>query len=479
MDRPEARAPGRSVPVILGGGGGTRLWPVSRDSCPKQFLKILQPTSSLQQAVLRVTAEDVFARPIVMTIEPYRFLVRQQLEEIGCDAEIVIEPERRDSGPAILAAALLVPPETVLLVSAADHLIEDRDGFLDDFGNAAIAAERGALVTFGIVPRRVTGAYGYIRPGEPLEQVSDVWRVARFVEKPGLAAAEQLIAEGCVWNSGNFVFRADMVVDQYQQFDPSTVAAVRDSLAKAERDLGFLRLDRTAFAAARRCSFDYAVMERTDRAAVVRARFDWSDLGDWEAVWRHLPHDAQGNALSGQIELLDARNNLIYADSGMVAVADVDDLVVVASGDAVLVADRRRPERVKQLVEKVQARGHRQGSEHLRNYRPWGWYQTMDSGQRFQVKRIAVRPGCRLSLQRHHHRAEHWVVVRGTAEVTINGTTAMLSENESTYIPIGSTHRLANPGRIELELIEVQTGSYLGEDDIVRLEDDFSRRKGE
>ena len=210
--------------------------------------------------------------------------------------------------------------------------------------------------------------------------------------------------------------------------------------------------------------------------AVVRARFDWSDLGDWEAVWRHLPRDDQGNAVSGQIELLDARNNLIFADSGMVAVADVDDLVVVASGDAVLVADRRRPERVKQLVEKVQARGHRQGSEHLRNYRPWGWYQTMDSGPRFQVKRIAVRPGCRLSLQRHHHRAEHWIVVRGTAEVTIDGTTAMLSENESTYIPIGSTHRLGNPGRIELELIEVQTGSYLGEDDIVRLEDDFSRR---
>jgi mannose-1-phosphate guanylyltransferase/mannose-6-phosphate isomerase len=429
--------------------------------------------------VLRVAAKDVFARPIVMTIEPYRFLVRQQLEEIGCDAEIVIEPERRDSGPAILAAALLVPPETVLFVSAADHLIEDRLAFLDDFRNAAIAAERGALVTFGIAPRRLTGAYGYIRTGDSLDHAADVCHVARFVEKPELAAAEQLIAEGCLWNSGNFVFRADTVIEQYQEFDPSAVAAVRDSVAKAERDLGFLRLDRAAFAAARRCSFDYAVMERTDRAAVVRAHFDWSDLGDWEAVWRHLPHDAQGNALSGRVELLDARNNVIFADSGMVAVVDVDDLVVVASGDAVLVADRRRPERVKQLVESVQARGHRQGSEHLRNYRPWGWYQTMDSGPRFQVKRIAVRPGCRLSLQRHHHRAEHWIVVRGTAEVTINGSTSMLSENESTYIPIGSTHRLANPGRIELELIEVQTGSYLGEDDIIRLEDDFSRREGE
>jgi mannose-1-phosphate guanylyltransferase / mannose-6-phosphate isomerase len=470
---------GRSVPVILGGGGGTRLWPVSRDSCPKQFLKILKPTSSLQQAVLRTAVREVFARPIVMTIEPYRFLVRQQLEEIGCDAEIVIEPERRDSGPAILAAALLVPPETVLFVSAADHLIEDRDGLVGDVRNAAMAAERGALVTFGIAPSRVTGAYGYIRPGEPLEQVPDVERVARFVEKPDLAAAEQLIAEGCLWNSGNFVFRADTVIEQYRNFDPETVSAVRDSVAKAERDLGFLRLDRTAFAAARRSSFDYAVMERTDAAAVVKAHFDWSDLGDWEAVWRHLPRDGQGNALSGQTEMLDARNNLIFSDSGIVAVADVDDLVVVASGDAVLVADRRRPGRVKELVEKVQARGHRQGSEHLRNYRPWGWYQTMDSGPRFQVKRIAVRPGCRLSLQRHHHRAEHWIVVRGTAEVTIDGATTMLSENESTYIPIGSAHRLSNPGKIELELIEVQTGSYLGEDDIVRLEDDFSRRPGE
>jgi mannose-1-phosphate guanylyltransferase / mannose-6-phosphate isomerase len=470
---------GRSVPVILGGGGGTRLWPVSRDSCPKQFLKILKPTSSLQQAVLRTAVREVFARPIVMTIEPYRFLVRQQLEEIGCDAEIVIEPERRDSGPAILAAALLVPPETVLFVSAADHLIDDRDGLVGDFRNAAMAAERGALVTFGIAPSRVTGAYGYIRPGEPLEQVPEVERVARFVEKPDLAAAEQLIAEGCLWNSGNFVFRADTVIEQYRNFDPETVSAVRDSVAKAERDLGFLRLDRTAFAAARRSSFDYAVMERTDAAAVVKAHFDWSDLGDWEAVWRHLPRDGQGNALSGQTEMLDARNNLIFSDSGIVAVADVDDLVVVASGDAVLVADRRRPGRVKELVEKVQARGHRQGSEHLRNYRPWGWYQTMDSGPRFQVKRIAVRPGCRLSLQRHHHRAEHWIVVRGTAEVTIDGATTMLSENESTYIPIGSAHRLSNPGKIELELIEVQTGSYLGEDDIVRLEDDFSRRPGE
>jgi mannose-1-phosphate guanylyltransferase/mannose-6-phosphate isomerase len=469
----------RSVPVILGGGGGTRLWPVSRDSCPKQFLKILKSTSSLQQAVLRTAVEEVFARPIVMTIEPYRFLVRQQLEEIGCDAEIVIEPERRDSGPAILAAALLVPPETVLFVSAADHLIEDRDGLVADFRNAAMAAQGGAIVTFGIAPSRVTGAYGYIRPGEPLEQVPDVERVARFVEKPDLAAAEQLIAEGCLWNSGNFVFRADTLIEQYRRFDPETVSAVRDSVAKAERDLGFLRLDRAAFAAARRSSIDYAVMERTDKAAVVKAHFDWSDLGDWEAVWRHLPRDGQGNALSGQTEMLDARNNLIFSDSGIVAVADVDDLVVVASGDAVLVADRRRPGRVKELVEKVQARGHRQGSEHLRNYRPWGWYQTMDSGPRFQVKRIAVRPGCRLSLQRHHHRAEHWIVVRGTAEVTIDGATTMLSENESTYIPIGSTHRLSNPGKIELELIEVQTGSYLGEDDIVRLEDDFSRRAGE
>jgi mannose-1-phosphate guanylyltransferase/mannose-6-phosphate isomerase len=469
----------RSVPVILGGGGGTRLWPVSRDSFPKQFLKILEPTSSLQQAVLRASAKDVFARPIVMTIDPYRFLVRQQLEEIGCDAEIVIEPERRDSGPAILAAALLVPPETVLFVSAADHLIENKDGLLDDFRNAAMAARSGALVTFGIVPSRVTGAYGYIGPGAPLEDIPAVERVARFVEKPGLAMAEQLIAEGCLWNSGNFVCRADTVTEQYQRFDPDTVAAVRASVASAARDLGFLRLDRAAFAAARRSSIDYAVMERTDKAAVVKAHFDWSDLGDWEAVWRHLPRDAEGNALSGQTEMLDARNNLIYSDSGIVAVADVDDLVVVASGDAVLVADRRRPGRVKELVEKVQARGHRQGSEHLRNYRPWGWYQTMDSGPRFQVKRIAVRPGCRLSLQRHHHRAEHWVVVRGTAEVTINGSTTMLSENESTYIPIGSTHRLSNPGRIELELIEVQTGSYLGEDDIVRLEDDFSRRSDE
>src|SRR5262245_4970095 len=466
----------RSVPVILGGGGGTRLWPVSRDSFPKQFLKILEPTSSLQQAVLRASATDVFARPIVMTIDPYRFLVRQQLEEIGCDAEIVIEPERRDSGPAILAAALLVPPETVLFVSAADHLIENKDGLLDDFRNAANAARSGALVTFGIVPGRVTGAYGYIRPGAPLEDIPGVERVARFVEKPGIAMPEQLIAESCLWNSGNFVCRADTVIEQYRRFDPDTVAAVRDSVANAERDLGFLRLDRAAFAAARRSSIDYAVMERTDKAAVVKAHFDWSDLGDWEAVWRNLPRDAQGNALSGQTEMLDARNNLIYSDSGIVAVADVDDLVVVAAGDAVLVADRRRPGRVKELVEKVQARGHRQGSEHLRNYRPWGWYQTMDSGPRFQVKRIAVRPGCRLSLQRHHHRAEHWVVVRGTAEVTINGTTTMLSENESTYIAIGSTHRLSNPGRIELELIEVQTGSYLGEDDIVRLEDDFSRQ---
>ena len=469
----------RSVPVILGGGGGTRLWPVSRDSFPKQFLKILAPTSSLQQAVLRTSAKEVFARPIVMTIDPYRFLVRQQLEEIGCDAEIVIEPERRDSGPAILAAALLVAPETVLFVSAADHLIENKDGLLEDFRNAAMAAQGGALVTFGIVPSRPTGAYGYIRLGGPLEEAPEAERVARFVEKPGLAMAEQLIAEGCLWNSGNFVFRAATVIEQYQRFDPDTLAAVRDSVASAKRDLGFLRLDRAAFAAARRSSFDYAVMERTDRAAVVKAHFDWSDLGDWEAVWRHLPRDAEGNALSGQTEMLDARNNLIYSDSGIVAVADVDDLVVVAAGDAVLVADRRRPGRVKELVERVQARGHRQGSEHLRNDRPWGWYQTMDSGPRFQVKRIAVRPGCRLSLQRHHHRAEHWVVVRGTAEVTIDGTTSMLSENESTYIPIGCTHRLSNPGRIELELIEVQTGSYLGEDDIVRLEDDFSRRPEE
>jgi mannose-1-phosphate guanylyltransferase / mannose-6-phosphate isomerase len=467
----------RIVPVLLAGGSGTRLWPVSRDTMPKQFLPLVGERSTFQQALLRVRDPDLFAAPIVMTAADFRFFVRRQAEEIGLGATIVLEPERRDSGPAIAAGAALAQardPDAVVLALAADHVILDDDLFHAACRAGRDAALAGRIVTFGIRPTEPRTSYGYIRPGAELG-IDGVRAVDAFVEKPDAATAAEYVARGYLWNSGNFLFRADLLLAELRSYEPDMAAAVEAAVAGATTDLGFLRLERDAFAAAPQKSIDYAVMERTTHAAVVEGRFRWSDIGSWDAVFAVTPRDARGNALRGPAVAMESDNCLVHAEGRLTAVLGAKDLVVVTTPDAVLVLPRARAEDVKRLVAALKGQGHVEATNHRRVYRPWGYYEGVDSGERFQVKRIVVTPGGRLSLQKHAHRAEHWVVVRGAAAVSVGNEERTVHENESIYIPIGASHRLGNEGKIPLELIEVQTGSYLGEDDILRMDDIYGR----
>ncbi len=469
----------RIVPLVLAGGAGTRLWPVSRDAMPKQFLPLVGEKSTYQQALLRVSSPALFAPPIVMTSDAFRFFARRQAEELGIDATVVLEPMRRDSGPAIAAGAAWArrrDPDAIVLALAADHVILDTDLFDDACRAGRAAAAAGHIVTFGIRPTAPKTSYGYVRRGEPLA-IDGVSRVAKFVEKPDAATAARHVADNFLWNSGNFLFRADALLGELARFEPTMAQAIEDAVAAADIDseLGFVRLDAEAFARAPQKSIDYAVMEKTTHAAVVEGRFRWSDIGSWDAVLDVAPRDEQGNAKWGPVLAVDAKGCIVHAEERFTAVVGVEDLIVVTTPDAVLVLPRARAEDVKALVAEIQRQGRAEAKEHRRVYRPWGYYESIDAGARFQVKRIVVYPEGKLSLQKHHHRAEHWVVVRGAAEVTVGDKVEMVHENESIYIPIGSVHRLANPGRIALELIEVQTGSYLGEDDIIRLDDVYRR----
>jgi mannose-1-phosphate guanylyltransferase/mannose-6-phosphate isomerase len=465
------------VPVILAGGTGTRLWPVSRDTMPKQFLPLVGERSTFQQALARVSDAALFAPPIVMTSEAFRFFARGQAQELGLDPTVVLEPMRRDSAPAIAAAAIIArqrDPAAIVLTLAADHVVLDPELFRSACLAGRDAARDGHIVTFGIRPTGPKTGYGYIRPGAPLGQAG-VHAVAAFVEKPDAATAARYVADGYLWNSGNFLFRADVLLEELARFAPAVAQAADAAVAQAKCDLGFVRLDAEAFARAPRTSIDYALMERTDRAAVVEGRFRWSDIGNWAAIFDIAERDAAGNVTHGPAMTLDAQDCLIHAEGVLTAVVGASDLMVVASPDAVLVLPRERAETVKDLVAALKQAKHPEATDHRRVYRPWGHYESVDAGERFQVKRLVVAPGGTLSLQKHLHRAEHWVVVRGTAEVTIGDHKKILHENESAYISIGAVHRLANPGKIPLELIEVQTGSYFGEDDIIRLEDVYRR----
>jgi len=465
------------IPVLLAGGSGTRLWPLSRDTMPKQFLPFIGRHSTYQQALLRVGDRELFGPPLVMTAADFRFFARRQAEEMGIAASIVLEPERRDSGPAIAAAAVLArqrDPEAIVLTLAADHVILDAGLFCAACRTGRDAAAAGHIVTFGLPPSEPRISYGYIRPG-PALATSDARAVAAFVEKPDPVTAARYVTEGYLWNSGNFLFRAEKLLAELGRFEPAMLAAVEASVAQATTDLGFLRLAPEPFGAAPKKSIDYAVMEKTSCAAVVEGRFRWSDIGSWDAVYTMATHDAAGNALHGPAAAKDAKNCLVYAEDRLTAVLGLEDAVVVSTPDAVLVLPRARAEEVRDIVAELKARGYSEASTHRRIHRPWGHYEGIDAGERFQVKRIVVLPGCKLSLQRHMHRAEHWVVVHGTAAVTIGEEHKTVHENESIYIPIGTVHRLANPGKIALELIEVQTGSYLGEDDIIRLDDVYGR----
>ncbi len=466
------------LPVIMCGGAGTRVWPESRETMPKQFIPLIGKSSTFQDAVRRV-ADPIFDTPIVITNRDYRFLVREQLEEIGAQAMIVTEPSRRDSGPAVAVAAQLAAnrdPATVVAVFAADHVILDQSEFLLTCAAAAAAAADGYIVTLGVKPSEPAVGYGYIRPGAAIAS-GKAREVEAFVEKPDLATAERYVAQGYLWNSGNFFFRADAMLDELRTFEPDMAEATARALAQAVDDLGFLALDAGAFADSPKKSIDYAVMERTKRAAVVPADIGWSDVGNWDAVWKLSQRDESGNSIHGEGVALDARNVHIRSNGLLTAVVGVSDVVVVSTQDAVLVLARDQGDKVKQLVDVLKKEQRREATEHKRIYRPWGYYQSVDSGPRYQVKRIVVSPGRQLSLQKHFHRAEHWVVVTGTAEVTRGEEVKTVHENESIFLPIGVVHRLVNPGKINLELIEVQTGSYLGEDDIVRLEDVYNRSR--
>jgi mannose-1-phosphate guanylyltransferase/mannose-6-phosphate isomerase len=466
------------IPVIMCGGSGTRVWPESRESRPKQFISLIGEKSTFQSIVGVLGDREIFAEPIVITNNAYRFVVAEQLEEIGARATIVLEPMRRDSGPAVAVAASLAAgsdSQAVVAVLAADHVFGDSALFAKLCWEAGLAAAGGAIVTFGIKPDHPATGYGYIRAGEPIDAAGKVRKVAAFVEKPDAATAQRFVEEGYLWNSGNFIFRADVMLDELKRFEPEMASAAAGAVAKATSDLGFLLLDAESFAQAPKKSIDYAVMERTDKAAVIGADVGWSDVGLWTTVWRLSERDGDGNSLRGKAVAMDARNVLIRTDDQLTAVVGLDNIIVVTTPDAVLVVDAAQADKVKHLVDRLKAEKRPEASEHKRSYRPWGYYQSVDEGARYQVKRIVVKPGGRLSLQKHFHRAEHWIVVRGTAEVTIDGDVRHIHENASIYLPIGCEHRLANPGKIDLELIEVQTGSYLGEDDIVRIEDVYNR----
>ncbi|GAB3750972.1 mannose-1-phosphate guanylyltransferase/mannose-6-phosphate isomerase [Lysobacter olei] len=463
------------IPVILSGGSGTRLWPLSREAFPKQFLSLVGDESMLQ-ATWRRVAPLAAAGPIVVAGEDHRFMVAEQLREAGClGATILLEPIARNTAPAIAAAALEAMQggeDPLLLVLPSDHVIINGEAFRQAVEAASPAAADGALVTFGIVPAGPETGYGYI-----LAQAGDgVRTVEQFVEKPDLETAKGYVASGdYFWNSGMFLFRASAFLGELAAHQPAMLSACRDALARARRDEDFVRLDKAAFAASPSDSIDYAVMERTQAAAVLPVDVGWSDVGSWSALWEVAEQDGDGNAHHGDVLAHDCHDTLAWGDGRLLALLGLKDVVVVDTADAVLVAHKDKVQEVKDIVAELKRRGRQEPTWHRKVYRPWGSYDSIDLGERFQVKRITVKPGASLSLQMHHHRAEHWIVVSGTARVTRGDESVLLSENQSTYIPLGVKHRLENPGVVSLELIEVQSGSYLGEDDIVRYEDVYGR----
>ena len=473
-------SPAKIVPVILSGGAGSRLWPLSRESFPKQLLPLTTEHSLLQQTAERIADRDMFEPPIVMCNAEHRFVIAEQLRGIGVDPDsIVLEPVAKNTAPAVATAALMLverQPDIQMLVLPSDHSIEDAVAFASAVRTASFAAADGALVTFGIKPSRAETGYGYIRRGNRLGTREGCYEVRAFVEKPDAATARSYLDDGGYeWNSGMFLFTAEAYLAELERFEPDIVSGCRTAVKAASKDLDFLRLAEAPFAAMPSRSIDYAVMERTERAAVVPADMGWSDVGSWTSLWEIGAKDGKGNVLTGDVVTRDVRNSYIRSDGPLVAVVGLDDIVVVSTGDAVLVLAKDRAQEVKALVDTLKSAKRREATHHPRVYRPWGFYQTLHDGERFQVKRITVNVGASLSLQMHHHRAEHWIVVNGTAQVTRGNEQFILNENESTYISPCTVHRLANPGKVPLNLIEVQSGDYLGEDDIIRYEDKYGR----
>jgi mannose-1-phosphate guanylyltransferase/mannose-6-phosphate isomerase len=467
------------IPIILCGGTGSRLWPMSRRLLPKQFLPLVTEKSLLQDTVLRLAGIADVAPPILVCNQEHRFLVAEQMQSLGVQpGTLVLEPKGRNTAPAIAVAARVAMQRSraaCLLVLPSDHIVRNVRAFHRAIAAARAAVDAGALATFGIVPTEPATGYGYIEAGEVVAG-GPARRIKRFVEKPDTATARGFLAHGgFLWNSGMFAFGAQAYLDELVRFRPDIAAGAERALAAGARDMDFLRLDADAFAACPAESVDYAVMEKTDRGIVVPADIGWSDVGSWSSLWEVSEKDAAGNVVRGDVHLADAKGCLVRSHGRLVSLLGVEDLIVVDTDDAVLVASRGRSQEVKEIVDRLERGARTEHVSHRRVYRPWGYYESIDAGERFQVKRIMVKPGAALSLQMHHHRAEHWVVVSGTASVTRGEQQILLAENESTYIPVGEKHRLENPGKVPLYLIEVQSGGYLGEDDIVRFEDRYNR----
>lgn len=475
------------LPVILCGGSGTRLWPLSRETYPKQFLALNgDGRSMLQDTATRLdglTPDIPKAPPLVICNGEHRFLAAQQLHEAGiAGARLVLEPAGRNTAPALTLAALAADAQAILLAMPADHIVNHAERLHQAVASAWPLAREGAMVTFGIVANRPETGYGYIQKGQAMDG-TDAFAIQSFEEKPSLELAQSYIASGnYLWNSGLFMVRADQWLQAMAALQPAMLQACRTAMDRSSRDMDFIRPHGEAFAACPADSIDYAVMEHLPGndalgipARVVPLDAGWSDLGAWDALWDVLPHDDQGNAHAGQTLSINTRDSLLFSETRLVAAVGVENLVVVETADAILVADKFKTQDVKKIVAELKAQKRSLASTHRKVHRPWGWYDSIDGGPRFQVKRIVVNPGARLSLQMHHHRAEHWIVVKGTAQVTNGDKTFLLGENESTFIPLGHVHRLVNPGKVPLEIIEVQSGSYLGEDDIVRFEDNYGR----
>lgn len=467
-------------PVILSGGVGSRLWPLSRALYPKQLLALTGERTLLQQTARRLAAPDRFEPPVIIGNDEHRFIIAEQLEAMDiAPAAIVLEPEGRNTAPAAALAAIMLlkdDPEAMMLIAPSDHLVANEAAFGRALAQARAAAQGGKLVTFGIKPSRPATGYGYIDAGEPIEGNSGCLKVNRFVEKPDRETAAEYVKSGhFFWNSGIFLFPAAVYLDELEKSEPAIVARCREAIDSTRPDLAFTRPGEAAFLQSPANSIDYAVMEKTVNAVVVPIDMGWSDVGSWAALWEVSERNAAGNSIKGDVLSVGTRDSLLRSEGPTIAAVGLRDMIVVATKDAVLVAEKSHAEDVRKLVDQLADKGREEHLSHLIVYRPWGSFETIDHGERFKVKRIVVKPGEQLSLQKHHHRAEHWVVVQGTALVTCGEETVLLEENQSTFIPLGTRHRLENPGKIPLHLIEVQSGSYLGEDDIVRFDDTYGR----
>ena len=469
------------LPVIMAGGSGTRLWPLSRQLNPKQFLPLVDPDLTMLQATIQRLDGLEHATPRLICNENHRFLAAEQLRQLGLEeANIILEPVGRNTAPAIALAALQVLSEQtdpIMLVLAADHLIQDVNAFHQSIAKALVLAESGKLVTFAITPTHPETGYGYLQMGAPAGEGG--FEVSRFVEKPDLATAQDYLAQGSYfWNSGMFMFRASRYIEELEHFQPTIVSVCREALAKGAQDMHFTRVDSAIFSSSPDDSIDYAVMEKTSDAVMVPLNAGWSDIGSWSAIWDSGEKNEQGNLFKGDVLSENTSGSYVHATHRLVTTVGVENLIIVETKDAVLVAHKDHVQDVKKIVDQLKGCKRHEHTNHREVYRPWGVYDSIDNGERYQVKRITVKPGEKLSVQMHHHRAEHWIVVSGTARVTNGEKTYLVTENQSTYIPIGQIHALENPGMIPLELIEVQSGSYLGEDDIVRFEDIYGRLKG-